>query len=85
MFNFKFFSMISYNSAFEQDNLDIWRYINSFIIIIVIIIIIYMPRRYIYMQCDADIWDSSDVVTHHFGTSVRRRAYRCQTRFRSEV
>ena len=31
--------MISYNSAFEQGNLDLWRYINAFIIIIIIIII----------------------------------------------
>ena len=27
--------MISCNSAFEQGNLDLWRYINAFIIIII--------------------------------------------------
>ncbi len=32
--------MICCNSAFEQGNLDLWRYINAFIIIIIIIIII---------------------------------------------
>ena len=29
--------MICFNSAFEQGNLDLWRYINAFIIIIIII------------------------------------------------
>ena len=32
--------MISCNSAFEQGNLDLWRYTNAFIIIIIVIIII---------------------------------------------
>ena len=36
IFNFWFLSMISCNSAFEQANLDLWRYINAFIIIIII-------------------------------------------------
>ena len=34
IFYFKFLSMICCNSAFEQGNLDLWRYINAFIIII---------------------------------------------------
>ena len=32
--------MICSNSAFEQGNLDLWRYINAFIIIIIIAVVI---------------------------------------------
>ena len=34
IFNLQFLSMICCNSAFEQGNLGLWRYINAFIIII---------------------------------------------------
>ena len=34
-------------SAFEQGNLDLWRYVNAFIIFIIIIIIVYV---YVYIH-----------------------------------
>ena len=45
--------MICCNNAFEQGNLDLWRYINAFIIIIIYIyiyMIIYIYIIYIYAQ-----------------------------------
>ena len=51
IFNFYFLSMICCNSAFEQGNLDLWRYINMFIIISITIISVALTKRTVALSC----------------------------------
>ena len=47
--------MICCNSAFEQGNLDLWRYINAFIIIIIFMIIITCFCDIIELRVESDL------------------------------